>query len=95
MPKPAETVRIFLFGESAAKGYPQPRNLAMSAFMEAMLTDAWPGRTVEVINMGTTAVASFPIIPMVREAVALQPDLFVFYVGNNEFLGAYGTASFN
>ena len=95
MPKPAGTVRIFLFGESAAKGYPQPRNLAMSSFMEAMLTDAWPGRTVEVINMGTTAVASFPIIPMVSEAVALQPDLFVFYVGNNEFFGAYGTASIN
>ena len=27
MPKPAGTFRIMLVGESAAKGYPQPRNL--------------------------------------------------------------------
>jgi lysophospholipase L1-like esterase len=95
MPKPAGTVRIFLIGESAAKGYPQPRNLAMSAFLRAMLEDAWPGRTVEVINMGTTAVASFPLVAMAREVVQHQPDLVILYVGNNEFFGAYGTASIN
>jgi tetratricopeptide (TPR) repeat protein len=95
MPKPAGTVRVFLIGESAAKGYPQPPNLAMSAFMQAMLSDAWPGRRVEVINLGTTAVASFPLIYQVRQALEFDPDLFVFYVGNNEFFGAYGTASIN
>ena len=42
MPKPAGTVRIVLIGESAAKGYPQPSNLAMSAFLQSMLSDAWP-----------------------------------------------------
>jgi lysophospholipase L1-like esterase len=95
MPKPAGTVRIFLIGESAAKGYPQPRNLAMSAFLREMLQDAWPGRAVEVINMGTTAVASFPLVAMVKEVVRYQPDLVILYVGNNEFFGAYGTASIN
>ena len=95
MPKPANTVRVFLFGESAAKGYPQPRNLSIASFLEAMLEDAWPGRDVEVVDLGTTAVASFPIVYMAREALAYQPDLFVLYVGNNEFFGAYGTASIN
>jgi len=95
MPKPAGTVRIFVVGESAAKGYPQPRNLAMSSFLRAMLEDAWPGRTVEVINMGTTAVASFPLVSMVEEVVRHDPDLVILYVGNNEFFGAYGTASIN
>ncbi len=95
MPKPANTVRVFLFGESAAKGYPQPRNLSIASFLEAMLEDTWPGRDVEVIDLGTTAVASFPIVYMAREALAYQPDLFVLYVGNNEFFGAYGTASIN
>jgi hypothetical protein len=56
-------------GESAAKGYPQPRNLSMQSFLEAMLQDAWPDRKVEVISLGTTAVASFPLVSMVREAV--------------------------
>jgi lysophospholipase L1-like esterase len=95
MPKPAETVRIFLFGESAAQGYPQPRNMAMSSFLQAMLSDLWPDRHVEVLNMGTTAVASFPIVYQVREALRYDPDLLVFYAGNNEFFGAYGVASIN
>lgn len=95
MPKPKDTVRIFLVGESAAKGYPQPRNLAMSSFLQAMLSDAWLGKNVEVINLGTTAVASFPLVYQVRDALKFSPDLFIFYVGNNEFFGAYGTASIN
>lgn len=93
MPKPAGTVRIFLVGESAAKGYPQPRNLSMSAFLQEMLQAAWPGRTVETINLGTTAVASFPLVYQVRDALRYDPDLILFYVGNNEFFGAYGTGS--
>jgi len=95
MPKPPDTVRIFVIGESAAKGYPQPRNLAVSSFLQAMLADAWPEKNVEVINLGTTAVASFPLIYQVRDALRYAPDLFIFYTGNNEFFGAYGTASIN
>lgn len=95
MPKPAGTVRVFIIGESAAKGYPQPRNLSMQAFLQAMLGDLWPDRKVEVISLGTTAVASFPLVYLVRDAVRYEPDLFVFYVGNNEFFGAYGVASIN
>ncbi len=95
MPKPPDTVRIFLVGESAAQGYPQPRNLAMSAFLQAMLSDAWPDKNVEVVNLGATAVASFPLVYQVRDALQFAPDLFIFYTGNNEFFGAYGTASIN
>jgi lysophospholipase L1-like esterase len=95
MPKPAGTVRIFIVGESAAKGYPQPRNLSMQSFLQEMLADAWPGKTVEVISLGTTAVASFPLVYLVEDAIRYEPDLMVFYVGNNEFFGAYGVASIN
>ena len=95
MPKPADTVRIFIVGESAAKGFPQPRNLTTASFLQAMLTDAWPDRRVEVISLGTTAVASFPLVYLVRDAVQYDPDLVIFYVGNNEFFGAYGVASIN
>ena len=95
IPKPADTVRIFIVGESAAKGYPQPRNLSMASFLQALLGDAWPEKKVEVISLGTTAVASFPLVYLTREAVRYEPDLMVFYVGNNEFFGAYGVASIN
>ena len=95
LPKPPETLRIFLVGGSAAKGYPQPRNLAISSFLQAMLSDAWPLKNIEVINLGTTSVASFPLVYQVRDALRFSPDLFIFYTGNNEFYGAYGTASIN
>lgn len=92
-PKPTDTIRIFLVGESAMQGYPQPRHLASSAFLQAMLQDAWPERKVEVINLGTTAVASYPVLGILTEALDYQPDLVVIYTGNNEFFGTYGVAS--
>jgi lysophospholipase L1-like esterase len=92
-PKPKGVFRIFIVGESAAKGYPQPRNLASSAFLEKMLTDAWPDRKVEVINLGTTAVASFPVLGMMTEALEFAPDFIIIHTGHNEFFGAYGVNS--
>lgn len=92
-PKPANTFRIFIVGESAAKGYPQPRNLASSAFLQAMLQDAWPERRVEVINLGTVAVASYPVLGIMTEALDFNPDLVIIHTGHNEFYGAYGVAS--
>ncbi|MFN7020846.1 MAG: hypothetical protein ACK4WH_05910 [Phycisphaerales bacterium] len=93
MPKPEGTFRVVLAGESAMKGFPQPRALSAGSFLEAMLGDVWPGRTVEVINLGTTAVASYPVLGMLSESLDYDPDLCVVYVGNNEFFGAYGVAS--
>lgn len=92
-PKPKGVFRVFIVGESAAKGYPQPRNLASSAFLEKMLADAWPERQVEVINLGTTAVASFPVLGMLTEALEFEPDLVIIHTGHNEFFGAYGVNS--
>ena len=37
-------VRIAVIGESAARGYPQPRTLAASSFLEEMLARAAPAR---------------------------------------------------
>jgi tetratricopeptide (TPR) repeat protein len=93
MPKPAGTFRIFLVGESAAKGYPQPPNLSMGSFLQAMLQDLHPDKKIELINLGTTGVSTFPLVYMVRELVRYSPDLVIVYAGNNEFYGAYGVAS--
>jgi len=93
MPKPTGTVRVFLYGGSAIKGFPQPRHLTPSSFLQVMLADIWPDREIEVINFGTTAVASFPVCDMLEQTVSSEPDLVVIYTGHNEFYGAYGTAS--
>lgn len=92
-PKPAGTIRIVLVGESAMKGFPQPRHLAASAFLSEMLKDVWPDRKVEVINLGTTAVASFPVLGIMTEALKYEPDLVIVSTGHNEFFGTYGVAS--
>ena len=94
-PKPDDTVRVFMVGGSAIKGYPQLGAFAPSAFLQEMLSDAWPGKQVEVINLGTTAVASFPVLEMLRDALEQEPDLIIVYSGHNEFFGAYGVASLN
>jgi tetratricopeptide (TPR) repeat protein len=92
-PKPTNTIRVMLVGESAIQGYPQPRHLCSSAFLQLMLQDAWPEHRVEVINLGTTAIASYPVLGILTEALPYQPDLVVIYTGHNEFFGAYGVAS--
>lgn len=93
MPKPAGTFRIMVIGESAAKGNPYPRPLSWASFLAAMLGDVWPDRKIEVVNLGTTAIASFPALGLLTESLAYSPDLVVIYLGNNEFYGAYGVAS--
>jgi hypothetical protein len=92
-PAQTGTFRIFCVGGSAMQGYPQPRMLSASSFLQAMLSDAWPEREVEVINLGTTAIASFPVMHILKEALKHDPDLVIIYSGNNEFYGACGVAS--
>ena len=42
------------------KGSRGEREDTSGRLLQEMLQAAWPGRTVETINLGTTAVASFP-----------------------------------
>ena len=91
-PKPAATTRIFLIGESAAMGVPEP-GFGMAPQLQALLRQAQPDRSIEVFNLGITAINSHAILPIVRQAVEFAPDLLVFYVGNNEIVGPYGPGS--
>lgn len=95
MPKPTNTFRVLMAGGSAVRGYPQPRSLGMSSFLQSILQDVWPDRNVEIINVGATAIASFPMMEMAIEGLYCDPDLVVVYSGHNEFFGAYGVASIN
>ena len=87
--KPPGTLRVFVFGESAVVGECY-QDVSFARMLRHMLQTALPGRTVEVINAGITAINSWAIMPFVRECVQYEPDLFVFYVGNNEAIGPYG-----
>jgi hypothetical protein len=93
VPKPTGTLRVVVVGESSVQGFPWPRHLAAPGLLESMLREGYPGKRIEVINCGVTAVASFPLRQVAEESLTFEPDAAIVYVGHNEFYGAYGVAS--
>ena len=90
--KPPDTVRIFIFGESAAMGDPQPAYGA-GRYMEVLLRQRFPGKKFEVINLGITAINSHVILPIARECARHDGDFWIVYMGNNEMVGPFGAAT--
>jgi len=88
-PKPAETFRIFILGESAAMGFPSPR-FGFPRVLEAMLREAFPGKNIEVVNVAMAGINSHAVRRIAQECAELQPDAFVIYMGNNEVVGPFG-----
>src|ERR1017187_7493728 len=74
--KPRGTYRIFVLGESAAWGDPDP-SYGFSRYMEEMLRQSFPSTNFEVINTGTTAINSHVMVPIAKELARHQPDLYV------------------
>lgn len=91
--KPPGLRRIFIFGESAAMGDPQPA-YGPSRCLEVLLRERFPGEKFEVINLGITAINSHVILPMAREiAERGDGDVWLIYMGNNEMVGPFGAAT--
>ena len=86
------TFRVFVLGESAALGDPEPA-YGFSRYLEVLLRERHPGLKLEVVNASTTAINSHLLLPMARELVRLQPDLFIVYAGNNEVVGPFGSGT--
>ena len=87
--KPQHTYRIFVLGESAALGDPDPA-YGFSRYLEAMLRERFPGTRFEVVNTGMVAINSHVSLIMARELAKYKPDLFLVYAGSNEVVGPYG-----
>ena len=90
--KPANTYRIFILGESAARGDPEPA-WAASRYLEALLDERFPATHFEVINLGITAINSHVILPIARDCARADGDLWIIYMGNNEMVGPFGAAT--
>lgn len=87
--KPAGVVRIFVFGESAAYGDPDPA-FGVSRMLLAMLELRYPGVKFEVINTALTGINSNVILPIARDCAKADGDIWVIYMGNNEVVGPFG-----
>ena len=90
--KPANTYRIFILGESAARGEPEPP-YAASRYLETLLSECFPNTHFEVINLGITAINSHVILPIARDCAMADGDLWIIYMGNNEMVGPFGAAT--
>ena len=84
--KPANTTRIFCFGESTTYGHPFDGRTAFPRWLQDLLRASSPEKKFEVINAGGISYASYRIVRVVKECLAFQPDLMVIYMGHNEFL---------
>jgi len=91
-PKPPGVRRIFLFGESAALGDPRPA-FGVGRYLETLLRERYPGTNFEVICVAMTAINSHAILPIARECAAYEGDLWILYLGNNEFVGPFGAST--
>ena len=87
--KPRGTFRIFVLGESAAMGDPDPA-YGFSRYLEVMLRERFPSMKFEVVNTGSVAINSHVLLPIAKGLAKQRPDLFIIYSGNNEVVGPYG-----
>jgi tetratricopeptide (TPR) repeat protein len=87
--KPAHTCRIFVFGESAAMGDPDP-TFGAWRYLQVLLRERFPGTDFEVVCVAMTAINSHVILPIARECARRDGDLWIVYMGNNEMVGPFG-----
>ena len=74
--KPPGTVRIFVFGESAALGDPEPA-CGFARILDVMLRETLRGKRVEVINVAMTAINSHVVLDIARDCVDMQGDYWI------------------
>jgi tetratricopeptide (TPR) repeat protein len=91
--KPKNTKRIFCLGESTMAGFPYDYNATAPSFLRDRLQAEFPGYNFEVINVGLSAVSSYVVADFIKDLVHYDPDLFIVYLGHNEFYGIYGSGS--
>jgi tetratricopeptide (TPR) repeat protein len=90
--KPADTYRIFVFGESAALGDPEPA-FGFSRILALLLRGRYPDTKFEVANVAITAINSHVVLPIARDCAPRGGDLWIIYMGHNEVVGPFGAGT--
>jgi tetratricopeptide (TPR) repeat protein len=87
------TRRVFMLGESTMAGFPYDYNATAPRLLQDRLREAFPERSIEVINVGLAAVNSYTVLDLIQELAGYEPDAFILYLGHNEYYGAFGVGS--
>ncbi len=91
--KDKSVFRVFCVGESSMAGTPYEMSATIPALLRTQLRHLDPGRTIEVVNFGASAVNTNVIADLMPSLLALQPDLILLYAGHNEFYGPDGVGA--
>ncbi|KPL08323.1 hypothetical protein AMJ86_01035 [bacterium SM23_57] len=91
--KSPNTYRIFCLGGSTTAGFPFQYNATFPSLLKDRLDVLFPRKNIEVINVGISAINSYSVLDFVKELAQYDPDLFLIYMGHNEFYGALGIGS--
>lgn len=87
------TFRIFVLGESTTIGYPYMSNGSFHRWLQYRLSQTYPERDFEVVNLSLTAVNSYTVLDFGKAVLDYQPDAVLVYTGHNEYYGAMGAAA--
>ena len=84
--KVAGTKRIFCLGGSTTHGRPYSDSTSFCGWLREFLPLASPDTHWEVVNAGGVSYASYRVAALMDELVQYEPDLFIVYSAQNEFL---------
>lgn len=91
--KNPNTIRVFCFGASTTAGFPFEYNAIPTEFFRTFLVNTLPDKNIEVLNTAIAATNSYTVTEFVNELANYKPDLYIVYMGQNEFYGAFGVGS--
>ena len=80
------TRRVFCLGGSTTNGRPYDDSTSYSRWLRELLPIADEQHDWEVINCGGVSFASYRVAMVMQELADYQPDLFIIYTAQNEFL---------
>ena len=84
--KPPGTKRVFCVGGSTTFGRPFADPASYTRWVRELLPEVQPDVNWEVINAGGVSYASYRVAAVMRELAQYEPDLFIVYSAQNEFL---------
>ncbi len=91
--KKADSFRVFVLGGSSAEGFPFAPMGSFARYLRRRLELVYPHTTIEVVNLGMTAVNSYTLLDLLQGVLNQKPDLILIYAGHNEYYGALGVGS--
>lgn len=88
--KPPDEVRVVIIGGSAAAGLGVEDEACFHEIIERLLNQASPEKHFQVLNLGRVGLASAQVAYLLEKvAGAVQPDVIVAVMGNNEYLDVF------